>query len=515
MPTRTMQRQHSDGVLRDLDDETDPLDYLVDPEQVDHLSNEELNELGPLISPPKQQAPKPPMRAPKQQAPKPPVVQKLKGMTSRNDQDTNWEAGGKQGIVGTLGLGTTVTGKVTAPNGSDSTGFGTGLGTGVVGLAQLYQGVTTVTGGKDKIKESKVFNDKGLETLGKEDVKDGLLSVGQTGLGLAKTGAKIGDSMGLVGSGLTMSGLGILTNTITLGVSSYDLYKTIGSLWPDTKSKILSGKGSGWNNRIMNQKKVSAGISTLKILAASAGIVGGALLLASNPVGWAIALGGTIVSAGIAGAKLYKSIKSKREISNRLKVNKEIDNYLGNEKPGLSSLSRMMVDENDPQNSYDTFDPKEFMKPLGQNTPETKQIQQSQPQVQEDPNEEVQENQLDELVVMGEFKYPKKGIGPNERDELKQKCDEAKAQLDENARVAADMRTALMKGGASYTKDGKKLEQELKNNSEATPKSVFGEDSKQYSDAILLTERIGVSVEEAVSSSGQQLMEKKISAFGG
>lgn len=463
------------------------------------------------------QAPKPPMRAPKKQAPKPPVVKKLKGLTSRNDQDTLWEGGGKQGIVGTLGLGTTVTGKTLAPNGSDSTGFGTGLGTGVVGLAQLYQGVTTVTGGKDKIKESKVFNDKGLETLGKEDVKDGLLSVGQTGLSLAKTGAKIGDSMGLVGSGLTMSGLGILTNTITLGVSSYDLYKTIGSLWPDTKSKILSGKGTGWNNRINGQKKVSAGISTLKILAASAGIIGGALLLASNPVGWAIALGGTIVSAGIAGAKLYKSIKSKHEISERLKVNKEIDSYLGDEQPGFTSLSRMLVDQNDPQNSYDTFDPSEFMKPLGQPQQQTQQTKQlpEPPQIQEDPNEDVQEDQLDQLVVMGDFKYPKKGIGPNERDELKQKCDEAKAQLDENANVAKEIREALKKGGESYTKDGKKLEQELKTNSEATPKSVFGEDSKQYSDAILLTEKIGVSVEEAVSGSGQQLMEKKISAFGG
>jgi len=441
-------------------------DHLQDPLDLQQIQPTRPRR-GTPPPPPRRIAPKPPVRSgptpPRRKAPKPPprmeknAPGQLEGMTNRlGSKDwAPWELGGKQGLVGTLAVGTG--GFVHSMTGD--TNLSLGFTVAPVNGALMYQSLSTWKRGHNKIQEGEKYDDQGMKRMGKEDVKRGKFDTVVNSVSTMQTGSKLAQMSGVVGMGTTFTGLGILGHSLALGESAYKIWKSAGKLYPNTKKNLVSTRGKEWNNRINGREKRKMLLNTVKGLAAAVGIVGGIGLLASNPVGWAL---GLTIAAGAIGVALGSG-KGLNKMTDQFKRVKHTHKILSKEKQDVS------------ENKRPKDDPKGFLK---------------------------------------HFKFEKKkGVTKQQRDKLKKLSDEAHQSFSKNAKVAGEMRGALKGGGPSFREDMAMNAKMMKLTNEI-PWPKFSEEAKEFADVQVLLAKMGISAEEASSSSGQELLEKKLSAWG-
>lgn len=89
------------------------------------------------------------------------------------------------------------------------------------------------------------------------------------------------------------------------------------------KLEMLTDEGEEWKKVVNKQQSSRRNLNLLKTLAGGLGIAAGALVLASNPVGWALGIAVGAVGAGLTMAKIggklnnmWKARKKKKEILN-------------------------------------------------------------------------------------------------------------------------------------------------------------------------------------------------------
>lgn len=261
-----------------------------------------------------------------------------------------------------------------------------------------------------------------------------------------------------------MLGFSVLGNAIKAGESAVSLVRIGRTLRKSWKTKLLTGHGTRWRRRVVNRKKRAALLNGLKFAAAAAGIIGGTMLLVSNPVGWVVGLTAfaTLVGLGLSGMGLGK------KVTDHWRTNKKIKELKKQEDTDKGSES--------------------------------------------DTGKQGKE----EVDTKGDFKHDgKTPMTKSQRKKIKELGDKAARELRKNARYAHEMRVALRDGEAPY-KDAlvdqydPKLGFRKKIKWNRMPLAA-----KKFSDASTITDTLlGVSVEEAMSSSGQQLIERKLSALG-
>lgn len=446
-----------------------PMDTLAVPEQTQRLQ-----ESRPRPAPPSFKAPMNPRKH-------------IQG----NQEVSEQVYGNESRMPDTLGS-TKVTGKYGLALGLSGGGFGVGnhldtngggLGGNVVtgGLGLIQGGLGLHYSGQRK-EESELYDDEGGKKLAQDEQNTAKLGLVQSGVDMTQTGVKTaslihhgeqgvmtlsdvtGKTSGMVSSGLTIGTevLGIVGHAISAVQSGYELFCATSKLWPKIKDKILSANGQRWRARIMNRQKVKASMQALKLAAAGIGIAAGVLVMASNPVGWALGIGAAVVGAGFALGKIGNTI---REAWKRRKARKKM------EKEGKLGLSKQDLEKRQDQESSGTS-----------------------------------ESSTDE-------KQDKKKVTPEERDKVKAMADEVAAMVSQNAAVARDMHLAIKDGESSFFAEKLRLTKLAP--TEVPDMGAMNTAAQEYYDACTLAQLLKVSPKQAGSSSGTELLESKISALNG
>lgn len=384
----------------------------------------------------------------------------------------------KNKVVGKYGLALTSVG-VGQGVGMHLDGNGGGLGSSFVtgGLGMVQGGLGLYYSGQRK-EESNLYGDQGGKKLSEDEVKNNSLGLLQSGVGVGKTSLQTtslvqngkqglmtmsdftGKTSGMVSTGLTIGTevLGIAGHVISGVQSGYELFCATSKLWPNTKSKLHSTRGQAWRARIMERQKVKSAMQTLKLLAAGIGIAGGVLVLASNPVGWALGIAAAAVGGAFALGKVVHTI---RDTYKRRKGRKEL------EKNGELGLSKQELDEREKRTT-------------------------SQDQDQKDP---------------------KKSVSQEERDRVKDMADRVAAMVSQNAKVAREMHLAAKNGEQPFLEEKARLSR--LNVREVPDIGQMSTEAQEYFDVGILAKLLNLDVKQVGSSSGTELLESKISALNG
>jgi hypothetical protein len=233
---------------------------------------------------------------------------------------------GKPGA--TLGLSGTTLGV----GESMSTGAGFPGGAGMMNVLTTGDAMMTWRNGAKRRDEARGRGDNAGEILGNRKVNSGKMGVvggtigiGGNALNLA-TALKTG-SQGLMsindltkganyvstGLGIAGAGLGIAGGALTTGQGLFKMGKAISKLHKLSKSApMLTPDGDRWRAHIKDRQKTKVGLNTLKTIAGVLGIAAGALVIASNPVGWALGVAAAITLGGLMAGKLYTKWKKAR-----------------------------------------------------------------------------------------------------------------------------------------------------------------------------------------------------------
>lgn len=160
-------------------------------------------------------------------------------------------------------------------------------------------------------------------------------------------------SASYVSSGLGVAGAaaGIAGGAITAGQGMWKAGKAFSKWHKLSKSEpMLTEEGDHWRGHIKNREKTKAGLNTLKAIGGALGIAAGALIIASNPVGWALGIAAAATAGGLVAYKLYtKWKKSKRKQQAKHTVREEMEQEQQSAMPELEDIE----DNNDPQQGQD------------------------------------------------------------------------------------------------------------------------------------------------------------------
>lgn len=341
------------------------------------------------------------------------------------------------------------------------------------GLVTGDSGVLGSISGGTLRDEGQEFGDQGASALGNRKGKSQGMSGGLAAAGAAKAGvetayvvsaaggnsaAKLGMKGALeLGKGAgdatlrgAAGGLGIATGAVTTLQGLWKGYKAGKKLWALTRGKgrrMLSTPGPSWKEAIVKAQKYKLAIAAAKTALGVLGIAAGVLVLASNPVGWGIGLAAAIIGGGMAIAKIVAKVKDARK---RAQISEDI-------KAGKS------VEEAVPEI------PKKPQLP-GAKEPTTRE---------------------------------------KTRKEALEHANKVAREASELGELAGRMRYALAAGGDwSLVPAAAELDEEHGVPIDQTLKS---EPQREMHDSFMLLSSIGVKAEEALSDSGQDLIEKKMS----
>ncbi len=362
-----------------------------------------------------------------------------------------------------------------------------------------------------------------------------------------------GKTMGQVATGIGLAG-----HAYQGGRSLYELGKT-GKKGMDLKAikegsggGIVTDKGGSWFKQIQSGNRGKALLQGLKLLGVGLGIVG---LLASGPVGLVLGLAGALTGGLLSLGRYFKrrmDDNSSKKIQNadapdkknevpefdgwaEIKVEEEIEEQIGDEKnPPKKKGFFSKLFSRDPKKAELKRQRKEDKK----RDKETRKQNRRQNKIDKNDLKEARKERLQQLKKL---KKNKSGFDKSEKTiaklRKKQKKAESKGKMGkyEELEVAIqeqeDKMRAFKKAGFPPEDASKKIDEAKKlvfGNRQAafemvdamrkTPKSnPTGLLPEQlHHDAELLTgDALGVTKKEALSSSGQELIEKKMSAFDG
>lgn len=254
---------------------------------------------------------------------------------------------GKTGLeLGKPGLTLGLSGGTLGGAEAGSTGAGFPAGAGLMNVLAAGDAALTWYNGSKRYDEARVNNDRAGMTLGtrkanqgKWGLAGGVAGVTQNALNLGvalKTGSQglmsIHDVMGkahYVSSGLGMAGAaaGIAGGALMAGQGIWKSMKGISKWRKLSKSApMLTTEGDRWKAHIKDRQKTKVGLNALKTIGGALGIAAGALVIASNPVGWALGVAAAAVGGGLMAYKIYtKWKKSRRKQKAKAGVRQEME----------------------------------------------------------------------------------------------------------------------------------------------------------------------------------------------
>jgi uncharacterized protein DUF4157 len=243
---------------------------------------------------------------------------------------------GKGGIAGTVVGGSMVAGKV----GSAAAPMLGGLTGGAAGLLTTGDAMMGLNNADDMMKEAAEFGDAGMWNLaGRKGKNQGIQALtGATQM--AKGGVEMAYLAGAGAGNDVVKAMAQGAGNTTLGVAAGGLGIASGSiqvlqgLWRGGKAvqklarltwgrgaKIYSKAGERWKAAITGVEKFKLGMAAVKTALGVLGIAAGALLIVSNPIGWGIGIAAAIAGGIAAGVKINAKINDAKA---RAKISQEI-----------------------------------------------------------------------------------------------------------------------------------------------------------------------------------------------
>jgi hypothetical protein len=320
--------------------------------------------------------------------------------------------------------------------------------------------------------EGAKHGDKGLSNLGGRKAGDQGTQLLSASMGAAKGGVDIANAvakttteMGGTALGAAGASLGIAGGSVMVMQGAWRGGHAIMKLCRLTWGRgatMLSAKGEEWKRATLRAEKFKAVVNGLKVAVGVLGIAAGALLIVSNPIGWAVGLAAAIAGGVYAIGKIAGKIKNAndQEAARKKLVAGQSAEEVGKEEVPVVRLSVKGKDREKKGTGYGMV---------------------SDPSVPEDPKRKAAIEHAN-LVA-------------------KEAC--------ANARTADEMRDALGHGDRDVVDEAVRT---LAGDPEFEPgKSLKDMDDKQLYDAFQILSSINVSYEEALSASGQTLIQKKLS----
>ena len=273
-------------------------------------------------------------------------------------------------------------------------------------------------------------------------------------------GLEIAAKTGAAGAALAPAAFGLMVagGAITAGRGLWKLGKSVKRLSNLSDVNPMTAEGRMWLARAKNRAKNKAAISGFKTVLGGLGIAAGALLLASNPIGWAIGLGAALLG-GVA------TLASLRNKANQVKTDQA-------DKGGMSAEQQVKVAD----------------------------------------------AQRDGAVR-------ERLAAPGEKKKARQATAEATAALHSNLQVGMQIHDALVAGGddvaAKAAGLGRRYGQDelpfapavLRKWTANLPDTPFPSMAAfRAFDALMVCKAMGISKQEAVSPSGAELVQQKLSA---
>ena len=265
----------------------------------------------------------------------------------------------KAGGVGAAGGGLSAGLFFGGVGGAAASTIGAGAGAGLGNVAALGDGVLTLRNARKRVAEGNKYGDSAMTKLGGELTKSsalgitkGVVDTTQTGLRIgtaAKDGANalmnFGNTFGeaatytATGLGIAAAATGIAGGALGLGMAAYEGGKAFNRFRKANKAEIQTAQGKEWQRHIKGKQRKKMAIQSLKAIAGGLGIAAGVLMLASNPVGWALGIGGAVLGLGVLAAK---AITSSRKQNKRNRIAREKYGK-PNKQPGMFTKAAKFV----------------------------------------------------------------------------------------------------------------------------------------------------------------------------
>lgn len=457
----------------------------------------------------KKEAPAP---APAKPAPAKPAAPAYTGPAGT--MDNLWMEGGKPGgagvAVGSVALGTHL-GK--AAGGASEALGGLLVGDSLMGLNNA----------RKMDNDGARFDDAGMTNMAGRKAKN----QGNALAGAAISTAKAGVGTAFVQSGGSAKDFVASTGNAALGTAAGALGIAAGSaqvlqgLWRGGKAvqklcrltwgrakTMLSKRGQDWKSAIVSAEKFKGAVGAMKITLGALGIAAGALLIVSNPIGWGIGIAAAIAGGVYAGAKIAGKLKNtwdRRKAAEAIAQGRKSEEVLGEgifergvETEHGGDLEKVFERGVESEGAEEEFEEMREPRPRAKSRGEM-----SLPEAKE----------AGKLSSKRGFagpapKNPKTPEG-QARSKAIQEANEVSRLASTNARLADELRSALQAGEADVVHKALK---EFQQNPEADRAALIpGETERELHDAYLLLDSINVDLEAALSESGQDLIERKLS----
>ena len=390
---------------------------------------------------------------------------------------------GKGAIVGTVVAGSGLAGQVGV---AAAPALG-GLTGGAAGFLTAADAMMGLNNADSMMTEAAEFGDQGMWNLAGRKGKNqgmqlvqGAASTAKGGVEMAYlTSASVGGNAfkamaqgaGNTALGAAAGGLGVATGSVQVLQGMWRGGKAVQKLCRlgyGRGAKVFSSAGKRWKDAIVGAEQFKLGMAVLKTSLGVLGIAAGALLIVSNPVGWAIGIAAAIAGGIAAGVKIKEKIQDAR---NRTRISEEI------------------LRSGDPEGA------------VRSNAGTVKGALQTKSSGAKKLNE--RQRSEEELARLKAIEH----------------ANEVGRRASKYAVIAAEMRDALRNDDAiGVNPDGKKKYlvlqtlQTMEQYPDFDPKNVLvPESNAEKYDAYQLLSSINVTDDEALSDSGQELIEKKLS----
>ena len=358
-------------------------------------------------------------------------------------------------------------------------GMGAVLGLG--GLASGALAIKNYHAGSRRVDEAMKTGDDAGKKLGGSQVNNSLLGMGKAALMTGSAGVKLAGAFG----GMAMpaakaagSVFGAASGAITLLEGLYKGFKEARSLHKLIWMKTLSSKGEIWRKFIRNKKGARLAVQGVKVAL-------GSVAIAANVMSGGATLGAVSAVAGLGmlGTKMALNYQNRRK----------------------ASVERKKMFGNTMEEAHDSG------KIVKNHTPEEQEKRKSQP-LNMDPSKEKPLDRIEAGNLVKRKSSEVSRVSGEIVDVLKSNNFEEEVKQDGSGTIqalVAKTKVGFTSKIMSLFSKNEKEEKERKEANDALDK--LEPNKKEYYDAFEIIRALKITKSEAVSPSGQELMESKIS----
>ena len=299
----------------------------------------------------------------------------------------------------------------------------------------------------------------------------------KAGVDIANAAAGGAQALGSTALGAASGALGVATGSVQVMQGAWRggqaAIKLCRLTW-GRGATMITNKGDEWKRAVVRAEKFKLAINGFKVALGVLGIAAGALLIVSNPIGWAIGIAGAIAGGVLAISKIVAKVKNARDLE-AAGVTAKIRAGARAETVDAGPASPAAASE--PKSGWNKGKPR-VQQGTGAATPKAKDAD------GKDVPDSARKKAIDEANSVARIA-----------------C--------ENAGTAGEMREALRHGSLDTV--GAAIEQYAKDPEFEPNRSIKGQDDGQLYDAIQILSSVNISHEQALSDSGQDLIAGKLS----